>query len=109
MLDDELAALWHREVSDERNPTFTLTLLRRIERNLFWRAIAFNIVAVCAATLLLAFIAPILAIFVRQNFMSFVSGPVAAALLTAFGVLLSRMPVSSIRRDASFKTKRSLN
>jgi hypothetical protein len=103
MLEDELAALWRKEVTRERNPVFELEVMRRVERTLYWQAIALNLALVVAATLFLAFLTPVLTAVWRQTFAHFVSAPVAALLLTALSILFSKMG----RTRARFKASRA--
>jgi len=105
MLEDELTALWRKEVTCERNPVFELEVMRRIERTLYRQAIALNLAVVAAATLFLAFFTPVLTAVWRQTFAHFVSAPVAALLLMALSILFSKMSRGAPR--ARFKAKRA--
>jgi len=91
MLDDELAALWRKEIERERSPGIEIAVMQRIERDLYRRAIVFNLTAVAAATLLLAFFVPMLTAVWQQTFAHFVSAPAAALVLSALSFFLSKM------------------
>lgn len=91
MLDDELAALWLKDVQNERNPAFELVVMRRLEQALFRRAIALTVAVIAAVTLFLAFCAPILTAIWGQTFGHFVSAPVVALFLMAISFVLSKM------------------
>lgn len=91
MLDDELAALWLKDVQHERNPVFELVVMRRMEQVLFRRAIALTVAVIAAVTLLLAFYAPVLTAIWGQTFGHFVSAPMVALFLMAFSFVLSKM------------------
>lgn len=99
MLDDELTALWHKDVQRERNPAFELAVMRRMERVFFWRAAGLNLANVAALTLLLVFCAPILTATWLQTFAPFVSAPVMALLLMVFSYALSKLPANTIRMN----------
>jgi hypothetical protein len=93
MLDDELAALWRKEIERERNPAFEIAVMRCVERTIYRRAIVLTIVLVAASTLLLAFFAPPLTAVWRQTFAHFISAPVVALFLWALSLLLSKQSV----------------
>jgi hypothetical protein len=105
MLEDELAALWRKEIAHQRNPVFELEVMRRVERALYRQAIALNLALVAAATLFLAFLTPVLTAVWQQTFAHFVSAPVAALLLTALSILFSMMSGGAPR--ARFKARRA--
>ena len=91
MLDDELGALWRKDVERERNPAFELVLMRRMEHALLRRAIVLNFVGVAVASLLLAYCAPPFTVLWQQTVAHFVSAPLMAFLLMALSILLSKM------------------
>jgi hypothetical protein len=96
MLDDELTALWRKEIERERNPAFEIAMMRRIERALYRRAIVLTFAVVVAATLLLGFFVPLMTAVWRQTFAHFVSAPVLALLLMALSILLSKISVNPV-------------
>ena len=91
MLDENLAALWLRDVQRERNPAFGLIVMRRMEQVQFRRAVALTVAAIATGTLLLAFCAPVLIPICEQTFGHFISAPVMALSLMAFSFVLSGM------------------
>lgn len=105
MLDNELAILWQQDVQRERNPAFALVLIRRMEQSIFRRAVALNLAAVAAATLLLFFCVPALTAAWRQTFAHFVSAPVVAFLFMVLSYALSKLSTNLVRVNGQAKER----
>lgn len=90
MLDAELAALWNEEVAREDNPTFSIAVMRRIERSHYRRALVMNIAAISAATLLFIIFAPMLTPLWQRTFAHSLNALTLAFLLSALSIFLSK-------------------
>jgi uncharacterized membrane protein YoaK (UPF0700 family) len=100
MLDAELEAAWGKEVAREQDPAFLIAVMRRIESNLFRRALVMNVALVSAATLFFIIFAPMLTTLWRQSFAHFLNAPTLAFLLSvlcSFVVKISATPVPKAR------------
>jgi predicted ABC-type exoprotein transport system permease subunit len=91
MLDDELAALWRKDVQRERDPVFELTIMRRMEQVIFRRTLALTLVAITVVTVLFAFCAPLLAVMWQQTFGHFINAPMTACFLMVLSYALSKL------------------
>lgn len=90
MLEDELTALWSKEVQRERDPAFELAVMRRMEQLVFRRTLALNVALIAAATVLLAFSAPALTAIWQETFGRFINAPGLACLFMIVSYALSR-------------------